>query len=271
MAILLGMIACLAIIYAVPFAENAKQLGQPLQCAETFTALMSWRFAMLLFSTALLLLFGDLPAYEPFTANALMRGTRRSWMCGQMLYIALTALLMTALVFGVTVAAALPNLSLTDEWSRPVLLQTLSGRTALSPDEMQLTLSRHVVSNYTPWQAFGISASLFWLMGLVYGLASLVARMKLRNGSFVLLVVANAISWAMGMFSSDDGMFAVISAVSVHYHASLEWHQVAGSNRYVATLGASYAVLAIAVLALVMVALTLVGRYDYTGAEVDLS
>ena len=50
MLVLLGMIACFTIIYVIPFAENAKAMGETLQITEAFTAMLNWRFSMLLFS-----------------------------------------------------------------------------------------------------------------------------------------------------------------------------------------------------------------------------
>ena len=93
MLVLLGMIACFTIIYVIPFAENAKAMGETLQITEAFTAMLNWRFSMLLFSTSILLLFGDLPIIENFTGNALVKGSRKGWMIGQMIYVVATSFL----------------------------------------------------------------------------------------------------------------------------------------------------------------------------------
>ncbi len=218
MLTLLGMIACFTIIYAIPFAENAKVQGETLQCTEIFIAMMNWRFTMLLFSTSILLLFGDLPVIEPFTANTLIRGTRRSWVTSQILYVVATSLIMAVFIFVITIMVAIPNINFSDVWSRPVKLLTSSGRIAISPERMKLPLPKSIVTGYSPWQAFGHSFTLFFLMGCFYGLASLTLRMKLRSASFVLLMIVNAVSWETGMFARSDAGYAILSIISIHYH-----------------------------------------------------
>lgn len=265
--ILLGMIACFIIIYAIPFAENAKAQGESLQCSEIFIAMMNWRFTMLLFSSAVLLLFGDLPVIERFTANTLICGTRRSWMASQIIYVVATSLLLTAFIFGITFLVALPNLSFSDEWSRPVKLLALSGRIAISPERMRLVMPKSIVTDYTPWQAFGHSFSLFFLMGLFYGLASLVLKMRFRSGGFVLLIIVNAISWATGMFVPELTGYAILSILSVHYHASLYLHENRALNPLLPSLDGSYAILFCTIVIFIVIAMMLVKRYDYVTAE----
>ncbi|NLV58304.1 MAG: hypothetical protein GXY67_05995 [Clostridiales bacterium] len=267
MLTLLGMIACFTIIYAVPFAENAKAQGETLQCAEIFIAMMNWRFTMLLFSTAILLLFGDLPVIEPFTANTLIRGTRRSWITSQILYVAATSLIMAAFIFVITVLVAIPNINFSDDWSRPVKLLTSSGRIAISPERMKLPLPKSIVADYSPWQAFGHSFTFFFLMGCFYGLASLTLRMKLRSASFVLLMIVNAVSWAAGMFARSDAGYAILSMISIHYHASLYTHDAVTANSMLPSLGTSYAILVCSACVLMVLAAMLVKHYDYVQME----
>ena len=134
MLVLLGMIACFTIIYVIPFAENAKAMGETLQITEAFTAMLNWRFSMLLFSTSILLLFGDLPIIENFTGNALVKGSRKGWMIGQMIYVVATSFLLTLFIFAISVLVCLPNIHISDEWSKPVKLLALNGRIAISPE-----------------------------------------------------------------------------------------------------------------------------------------
>ena len=77
MLTLLSLIICFVIIYAVPLVDNARAQGETLQCTEVFIAVMNWRFTMLLFSSIIIVLFGDIPIFEPFTVNSMLHGTRR--------------------------------------------------------------------------------------------------------------------------------------------------------------------------------------------------
>ncbi len=269
MLVLWGMLACFTIIYAVPFAENAKAMGETLQITEVFTAMLNWRFSMLLFSVSILLLFGDLPIIEGFTGNALIKGSRSGWIMGQMLYVAVTSFLLTLFIFAISVLVCLPNIHISDEWSKPVKLLALNGRIAIAPERMKLPFPKSIIQNYTPWIAFAHSASLFFLMGCFYGLASLTLRMRFKAASFLLLMLANAVSWAMGMFDASMKAYAVLSMLSIHYHASLYEHGYANANRLLPTLSLSYAVLGCLILLFAVLAFALVRKYDYIPMEAE--
>lgn len=269
MLVLLGMIACFTIIYVVPFAENARAQNETLQITEAFTAMMNWRFSMLLFSTSILLLFGDLPVIEAFTGNALVKGSRRGWITGQIIYVIATSFLLALFVFAVSVAVCLPNVHITNEWSRPVKLLVSNGRIAISPERMKLPFPKSIVADYSPWVAFAHSFSLFFLMSCFYGLASLALRMRFKSASFVLLILVNTLSWATGMFLTTMKAYVILSMLSVHYHASLMQHASVSVNAQLPTLGASYAVLLGLCAILAGVSFALVRRYDYVQMEAE--
>lgn len=266
---LLGMIACFAVIYAVPFVDNARAQGESLQITEVFIAMMNWRFTMLLFSTAVLLLFGDLPVIEAFTGNAMVKGTRKGWIVGQILYVITASFLLTLFIFLVSILVCLPDVNLANEWSRPVKLLATSGRIAISPERMRLPFPKSIITEYTPWTAFSHSFLLFFLMGCFYGLVSLALRMKFKSASFVLLMLFNTLSWAAGMFTVQMKAYAVLSTLSTHYHASLYLHEGVSANSMLPTLGMSYVILIGVSLLLVVVSLIVVHTYDYVQMEAE--
>lgn len=269
MLVLLGMIACFTIIYAVPFAENAKAMDETLQITEAFTAMLNWRFSMLLFSTSILLLFGDLPIIEAFTGNALVKGSRRGWIIGQMIYAVVTAFLLTLFIFVLSVLVCVPNIHISNAWSKPVKLLALNGRVAISPERMKLPFPKFIVQNYTPWAAFAHSFSLFFLMGCFYGLASLTLRMRFKAAGFILLMLANAVSWAMGMFDASMKAYALLAMLSIPYHASLSAHGYANANSLLPTLDMSYAVLGGLLILCAVLSFALVRKYDYVQTEAE--
>ena len=269
MLVLLGMISCFTVIYAVPFAENAKAQEQKLQIVEAFIAMTNWRFSMLLFSSSVLLLFGDLPVIEPFTGNALIKGSRRSWITGQVIYVAVTSLILTVFIAAVSVLACLPGITITDGWSRPVKMLALNGRIAISPERMKLPFPKSVVTQYTPWEAFGYSFSLFFLMACFYGLASMALRIRYKSAGFVILLAVNAISWAVGMFGVSTGEYAVLSTLSVHYHASLAAHENTLANKLLPGLDVSYMILTGLLVLFALISYILVRKYDYISMEAD--
>lgn len=265
--VLFGMVGCLTILYAVPFAQNAKAQGEPLQCCEIFIALLNWRFSMLLFSTAFLLLFGDLPIVEMFTRNTLIYGTRRSWFSSQILYIVAASLILTLFIFFVTIVTSATNLCFSNSWSRPVNLLARSGRIAISADRMRLPMQKSIVMDYLPWEAFGHSFALFFLLGCFYGVGSLVFRLHFRSASFVLLVIANIVSWAANVYGVSDTGYAVLSVLSPHYHATLFLHAYTGANPILPTLLQSYIILIVAIASLSLLGLHLMKRYDFLSLE----
>lgn len=269
MLVLLGMISCFTIIYVIPFAENAKAMGETLQITEAFTAMLNWRFSMLLFSTSILLLFGDLPIIENFTGNALVKGSRKGWMIGQMIYVVATSFLLTLFIFAISVLVCLPNIHISDEWSKPVKLLALNGRIAISPERIKLPFQKSIIRNYTPWIAFAHSFSLFYLMGCFYGLATLALRMRFKTASFILLMLVNTVSWAMGMFDASMKAYAVLSMLSIHYHASLYLHGYMNANSMLPTLGISYITLCGLMILFIVFSFIFVRKYDYMQMEAE--
>lgn len=264
---IMAMMACFIAIYALPFAENARAQEEALQCTEIFIAMMNWRFTMLLLSSIIIVLFGDLPIIEPFTTNSLMHGTRRSWLTGQILYVVITSFVLSLLIFVVTLLLCFPNLNFQNEWSRPVKLLAKSGRIAISPERMKLMLSAFIVEKYTPWQAFAHSFFLFTLMGCFYGLVTLVLKFRFHSGGFLLLFIVNAFSWSVSLFVPERVEFAILSLLSPHYHASLDLHRYCAVNPVLPSMCMSYLLLIGSAVFLIAYAMVLVKHYDFVLAQ----
>lgn len=260
---LFSVIACFIIMYAIPFADNARAQNEPLQCAEIFIALMNWRFTMLLFSTAILLLFGDLPVLEAFTVNTLIKGTRKCFLASQVFYVLLTSLVLTIFIFIISVIVSLPNVQFSNDWSRPVKLLSSNGRIAISPEKMRLGFSKSIVSNYSPWLAFGHCFALFFLMCCFYGFASLTLRMLSSSASYILLIIVNTVSWAINIFPVESTFYAFLSTISIHYHVSLWQHQYTSVNGHLPSLGSSYGFLVSIMIAFSVFSVIFVKHYDY--------
>ena len=265
--LLFGFIVCLTVTCAVPFAANARLQGEKLQFAEIWIALMNWRFSMLAFSTIVIFLFGELPIVDPFSLNTLLRGTRRLWLAGQILYVLADSLVLCLLILASTLLAALPNLTFSNEWSRPVRMMAYSGRIAIPPEQLKLSMSAEILELYSPWAAFGHSAALFYLLCCLYGLSALALRIQWPSGGFIQLVIANVLSWSMGALMPTSAGYAVLAAVSPHYHASLSSHFVHSVNPYAPTLEVSYGVLLGVILGITVFASVRVKRYDFCLSE----
>ncbi len=256
------MLACIILIYALPFVENARVQSEKLQVGELFVALTNWRFSMLIFSCSIILLFCDLPIVDRFATNAIIRGSRRSWFLGQALYVIVTSVLCATGVMLLSVAVALPNLSFSNAWSRPVKLMASSGRIAIDPARMKLTMDSYVVKTFSPYVALLHSCLLLTLLNCFYGMASLVSRMYVRAGSFIILIVANAISWCASMFGAGETGYAIFSIFSPNYHASLYSHANTAMNSILPALPYSYIILLFWISLLLLIGLQRVKKFD---------
>lgn len=263
MIMMFAMLGCIILIYAVPFAENARMQGEKLQVGELFAALANWRFSMLIFSCSIILLFCDLPIVDRFATNAIIRGSRRSWFLGQALYVIVTSVLCATGVLLLSVAVALPNLSFSNAWSRPVKLMATSGRIAIDPARMKLTMDSFIVKTFPPYIALLHSYLLLTLLNCFYGMASLVSRMYVRAGSFIVLIAANAISWCASMFGAGETGYAIFSILSPNYHASLYAHANTAMNSLLPVLPYSYIILLLWIFLLLLMGLQRVKKFDF--------
>ena len=93
-------------------------------------------------------------------------------MAGQILYVLAASLALCLLILASTLLAALPNLTFSNEWSRLVRMMVYSGRIAIPPEQLKLSMSTEILALYSPWAAFGHSAALFYLLCCLYGLSA---------------------------------------------------------------------------------------------------
>lgn len=263
MMMLFAMLGSVILIYALPFAENARVQGEKLQVGEVFVALTNWRFSTLIFSCSIILLFCDLPIVDKFTTNAIIKGSRKAWFSGQVLYVIATSVICATGVLLLSIAVALPNLSFSNLWSKPAKLIATSGRIAIDPARMKLTMDSYVVKNFLPYMALLHSYLLLVLLNCFYGMAALVARMYARAGSFIVLIAANAISWCTSMFAAGEMGYVVLSALSPNYHASLYSHANTALNSALPTLSHSYVVLILLICLLFFLGIQRVKKFDF--------
>lgn len=263
MIMLFAMLGCIILIYALPFAENARVQGESLQVGEAFVALTNWRFSMLIFSCSIILLFCDLPIVDKFTTNAIIKGNRKAWFSGQAIYVIATSMICATGVFLLSVAVVLPDLSFSNLWSKPTKLIATSGRIAIDPARMKLAMDSYVVKTFSPYVALLHSYLLLTLLNCFYGMAALVARMYVRAGSFIVLIAANAISWCASMFGAGETGHVIFSALSPNYHASLCAHANTALNSALPTLTHSYVVLFLMICLLFFLGIQKVKKFDF--------
>lgn len=267
MIMLFAMLGCIILVYALPFAENARAQKESLQVSEVFVALTNWRFSMLIFSCSIILLFCDLPIVDKFTANAIIKGSRKKWFTGQALYVVATSMICAMGVFLLSIAVALPDLDFSNLWSKPAKLIATSGRIAIDPARMKLTMDSYVVKTFTPYAALLHSFLLLTLLNCFYGMAALVARMYVRTGSFIILIVTNAVSWCASMFGAGEIGCVIFNTLSPHYHASLCAHSNTKLNSALPTLAHSYAILILMICLLFFVGMKKVRKFDFVLRE----
>lgn len=180
---------CLAFILCFLLTEKAVNFaaqGQTtMQLLEPFVWSFGDSYSILLSSLLLVLLFSDMPFLNASTPLFLSRTNRRTWMWGQLLYMALATLLYLAFILASTAVLCMRNAFVGDLWSETAAILGYSGmgqKVALPALVKTLEMS-------TPYQS---TAAIFVLM-LFYTLflMTLMLYLSIRKGqSWAVLGIA---------------------------------------------------------------------------------
>ena len=104
-------------------------------------------------------------------------------------------------------------------------------------------------------------------MGCFYGLFTLLVKLKIHSGGFLLLLVANALTWYVNIFIPERIEFGILSLLSPHYHASLILHAYCAVNPVLPSVSGSYVIFLCVNALMVVCTLIFVRRYDIVPVE----
>lgn len=167
-----------------------------------------------------LVLFADVPFYEPFQLLLIIRSGRKSWVAGKMLYIVLASFAYVMFIIIVSIAALLPHIDFSGEWGKIIntLEHTTTGRAYGYASETSLVSGvSDILIRYSPFEATIKSAA---TLGLVL---AFTGSMELVVGMLINKQTANIA--AAGLIALDYAVYALdLGFGGKHYFLSpLSW------------------------------------------------
>lgn len=173
---LLAFVLCMLLTdKAIAFAGT---YGTTMQAVEAFVWTFGDANSILLASLLLMLLFADMPFIQPVTPYYLFRTNRTAWLCGQLVYVAVSTILFVAFIFFVTVLLTMQNSFPGNMWSETGAILAYSG---IGADIMLPASLKTMILTY-PYQCAGHIFLLFTLYSLF--LVSFMMAVNLRFGKF---------------------------------------------------------------------------------------
>lgn len=223
---LLCLLAVMQIMYALPYMENARGFGYPVQIFETYIATFSGAHASILISIVVVFILADVPVRNNGFELALVRGNRGKWLAGQWLYILACAFFLCCIILAFNLLISAPYSYLPNEWSLPTQISTNSGKSALGLGQLFSIIPKYIIDNNSPNGAMLFTFLLQFLLFVFFGSFSVLLNLLTnRIIAPVILILLNAIHWLLRMFVPGDPIFKTLSWFSPLYHGTFSEHQ----------------------------------------------
>lgn len=163
-------------------------------------AITSTYFTYIILLMGYVFLYCDAPFLDEQQPYVILRCGRKMFCKAQILYIALSSLIYTFFVFGVTLLFTLPNISFSTQWGK--VLNTLA-LTNLNSKYANILEMSDTILQMPALEAFAKQILLLWLTGCFIGLLIFVLNLKFSR---VVGISCAAILVFMNMFAS---MFSI--------------------------------------------------------------
>jgi hypothetical protein len=151
-----------------------------------FPYFMSDRHVVLITSLAAMLLFCDAPFIDSEQPYIVLRSGRKKWIFGQLVYIAISSILLTLYFYLLTILLLLPRIELSNEWGKVIgtFVQTTTG------DEYNITIffDSYIFFGYSPIKATLIS--LLLCFSVVFFMGVLMFYINLRTNRTIGTIVS---------------------------------------------------------------------------------
>jgi hypothetical protein len=158
--------------------QFAQEFGTTMQLAEAFVWTFGDANSILLSSLLLVLLFADMPFIDASTPYHLVRTDRKTWLCGQLLYVALATIIYVLFILLVTSLLCARISFIGNVWSETAAVLGYSG----AGKAIALPSSVKAMEISLP---YGVMATIFVLMTF-YSLfiASVMMAVNIKFGQF---------------------------------------------------------------------------------------
>ena len=165
--ILLFLLGILYHIFLSPVKDFSQSVNYPV-CPWIFPFLISDVYFVILFMSAAVYYFSDVPFMKEWTMYQVIRTGRVKWACGQIGSIVFSSFAFIFMSMLETGLILLPDITLSEGWGK--VLHTLSMTNARGEYRIPFSVSYGIINRFEPLQAAGISLSMGGLVIMFIGL-----------------------------------------------------------------------------------------------------
>ena len=164
---LLLLLGILYHIFLSPVKSFSQSVNYPV-CPWIFPFLISDIYFVILFMSAVVYYFSDVPFMKEWTMYQVIRTGRVEWACGQIGSIIFSSFAFIVIAIFETGLMLLPNITLSEGWGK--VLYTLSMTNAAGEYRIPFSVSYDIINKFGTFQAMGISILMGGLVIMFIGL-----------------------------------------------------------------------------------------------------
>lgn len=237
------------------FAENVQIGVSPY----VFPFLLTSNYTLKILLLLVILLFCNAPFMDEAQLYILVRGGRRKWCAGQMLYIVILSGLYTLLLILFTVAALIPSLSMEAGWGK--VLNTFAQTGVAASHGIPIAFDYSIILKYNPIAAMILQGVLCWLLFILFG--NIIFTVNMKISKFVGNIIAVSLIFFQMIAEEISPVWTYFSPAS---WASLSFLDINNVNQLP---GVSYVLTAMVVINLVLIAVSVIGVKNKTFYEMS--
>lgn len=200
-AFILLLLLCLTL--TDKYVSYAKSMGMAIQAFEPFIVVFTGKYTLIYLSLLILLVFNDVPFLENGLPYYLIRSNRKSWVIGQLIYIAIASLIIITFSLLVCLLSGFHEAFAGNMWSEAAVFISNGG----ALDNME-PFSMALLVNSLPYTAtaniYGLTLLYTLLIGCILYAANLI-RSKYAGtlivGILIFIGYISAIRWLGSKFA----------------------------------------------------------------------
>lgn len=208
----------LCITMTEEYVSYSRDMDLAIQLFEPFILMFTQRYALIFLTLIFLLLYQDVPFIDESSAYQLIRGSRSTWVLGQLLYILLSTFvfllfaLVTCMLFGMTMSFT------ANMWSETAKFTAYGGAV-----EQSAPIPLRLIQNTTPIEAV-LSVFLLFFLGAL-ALNTILFAMNLRKKKFLGLAVIAGLIFIGYLITTDILLKEWSGWISIIVHTNLSMHR----------------------------------------------
>ncbi len=152
-----------------------------------FPYLMSDRISVMIIMFGLILLFCDAPFIESEQPYIMMRSGRKMWVGGQIVYIALAALVFSLVIALISIVFLIPNIELSSEWGK--VIGTFAQTSVAGQHGINLPFDLSIFLSFSAISAMLTSLFLCWFVSFFLGLIMFFFNLNISRSAGAIIAV----------------------------------------------------------------------------------